>query len=131
MLPPLSNYLGPGTPPPPPPPPPSSYAYDVTTGQCYFNVLSSLGELYFFSLAGRHIYVFGGKSYQKDKEITEVDYYHAKKRKWHTVFHLPTKYSYANLDCVKLSIVLKIGNFHSLISSCMTSGFCGESLNKI
>ena len=57
-----------------------------------------------FILTGRHIYIFGGKSYQKDKEILEVDYYDVKKRKWHTVFNLPSKYSYANVDCVKLKI---------------------------
>lgn len=55
-------------------------------------------------IEGRNIYIFGGKSYQRDKEITEVDYYSIQRRKWHTVFQLPSKYSYANVDCVKLNI---------------------------
>ena len=64
-----------------------------------------------FLLAGRYIYLFGGKSYQKDKEIPEVDYYDVKKRKWHTVFNLPSKYSYANVDCVKLCISVQNREF--------------------
>ncbi|KAL4237318.1 Kelch-like 26 [Mactra antiquata] len=53
---------------------------------------------------GRNIFIFGGKSFQKDREVTEVDFYHTKKRKWRTVFNLPDRYSYANLDCVKLTV---------------------------
>ena len=69
------------------------------------------GTHFSFLLTGRHIYLFGGKSYQKDKEITEVDYYDVKKRKWHRVFQLPDKYSYANVDCVKLNISVQNREF--------------------
>lgn len=55
-------------------------------------------------IPGRRIYLFGGKSFQKDREVVEVDFYNTKNRKWRTVFNLPGRYSYANIDCVKITI---------------------------
>ncbi|XP_045170233.2 beta-scruin-like [Mercenaria mercenaria] len=61
---------------------------------------------------GKNIYLFGGKSFQKDREVTEVDYYSTKTRKWKTVFSLPGRYSYANIDCVKLTVPIHNRDFN-------------------
>lgn len=75
----------------------------------YFSLVFSQYVSFFL---GKRIYLLGGRSYQKDREVTEVDYYSPKKRKWKTVFSLPSRYSYANIDCVKLTVPIHNMDFN-------------------
>ncbi|XP_052768087.1 kelch-like protein 26 [Mya arenaria] len=63
-------------------------------------------------LSGKRIYFFGGKSYQKDQECRDVDFYTPKTRKWRTVFSLPPRYSYANAECVRLTVPIHNRDFN-------------------
>ena len=55
-------------------------------------------------IAGKRVYFFGGKNYQKDSEVREVDCYSVKTRRWRNVFQLPERYSYTNMECVRLRV---------------------------
>ena len=68
----------------------------------YYSLHISKNSLHYIS--GKRIYLFGGKNCQRDREVTEVDYFRPKDRKWGTAFHLPREYSYGNVDCVRLTV---------------------------
>ncbi|WAR19849.1 KLH42-like protein, partial [Mya arenaria] len=68
-------------------------AWDLEHPHMYHNRVSPGSVLL---VPGKRIYFFGGKSYQKDQECRDVDFYTPKTRKWRTVFSLPPRYSYAN-----------------------------------